>query len=181
MEGQRKSVVGTAVLSIVLFLLLCLLIVLFVVYSGAYNVAATEDHTAPVRWALTTSMENSVELRAPETTPPAFDEAMTAAGAAQYKAMCQHCHGGPGAAPASWSRGMLPQPPHLHEVIGEWEPTEVFWIVKHGLKMTGMPAFGTDHDDAAIWNIAAFATQLPGMTPEEYQRLSGSSAHSHQH
>lgn len=48
---------------------------------------------------------------------------------------------------------------------------EVFWLVKHGAKMTGMPAFGPTHDDQTLWNIVALVKELPAMTPERHAAL----------
>jgi len=145
---------------------------LIVVYSGSYNVAATEDHTSFVRWGFDTTFHNSVERRAPEPKEPvAITEEALAAGAKDYKSMCQHCHAGPGAERASWARGMRPRPPHLAEAAARWKLSEVFWIAKHGVRMTGMPAFGPTHDDRTLWGIAAFVKRLPAMTPEEYAAL----------
>ncbi|MBJ6125468.1 c-type cytochrome [Microvirga splendida] len=147
---------------------------LIAVYTGAYNVAATEEHASFTRWAFDTTFHNSVESRADDVAAPAaFTPAMIAAGAGPYKTMCQHCHAGPGVERAEWAGGMRPRPPHLTEAAAEWEPQEVFWLVKHGVKMSGMPAFGPTHGDQAIWNIAAFVKQLPAMTSEEYARLGG--------
>ncbi len=151
---------------------------LTVVYSGAYNVAATENHAAFVRWAFDTTFHKSVERRAPE--PPdraALSQPALAAAASAYKSTCEHCHAGPGAKRAEWASGMRPRPPHLAEAAARWELREVFWIAKHGVKMTGMPAFGPTHDDRTLWNIAAFVKQLPAMTAEEYAALGGAARH----
>lgn len=93
------------------------------------------------------------------------------AGASSYKSTCQHCHAGPGIERSPWASGMRPRPPHLTEAAAEWEPEEVFWIVKHGVKMSGMPAFGPTHDDQMLWNIVAFVKELPAMTPARYAAL----------
>lgn len=147
---------------------------LVVVYTGAYNVAATEEHASFTRWAFDTTFQNSVERRAADVPPPeSMTPEMIAAGATSYKALCQHCHAGPGVERAEWASGMRPRPPHLTEAAAEWEPREVFWLVRHGVKMTGMPAFGPTHDDQALWNIAAFVKELPAMTPERYAALGG--------
>jgi hypothetical protein len=66
---------------------------------------------------------------------------------------------------------MRPRPPHLTEAAADWDLREVFWLVRHGVKMSGMPAFGPSQDDQAIWNIAAFVKELPAMTPERYAAL----------
>ena len=98
---------------------------------------------------------------------------MIEAGAGEYKETCQHCHAGPGVERAGWASGMRPRPPHLAEAAAEWSLAEVFWLARHGVKMTGMPAFGPTHDDRTLWSIAAFVKELPAMTPERYAALGG--------
>lgn len=152
----------------VALLLLLALIALFVILTGAYDVAADDRHETPVDWALTTTMRNSVQMRASDIDTPRLTPAMIAAGAPEYKAMCQHCHGGVGVERNEWSHGMRPKPPALAGDADRWKPREIFWIVRHGIKMTGMPSFGGSHDDRALWNIAAFVNALPTMSAEEY-------------
>jgi mono/diheme cytochrome c family protein len=82
--------------------------------------------------------------------------------------MCQHCHGGVGVSRDAWAKGIDPQPPDLTKEAAEWKPRELFWIVKHGIKMTAMPAFGGSHDDATLWNIAAFVNALLKMSAAQY-------------
>lgn len=153
---------------------------LVVVYTGAYNVAATEQHMSVTRWAFDTTLHRSVKQRAADVKPvETVTPAMLAAGASDYKAMCQHCHAGPGVDREKWADGMRPRPPHLAKAAAKWEPGEVYWIIRHGIKMSGMPAFGPTHDDKTLWGIAAFVTELPAMTPERYASLGkgdGSSA-----
>ncbi len=148
-----------------------------VAYSGAYEIAATEDHASAVRWALQTNFHNAVENGAEAIPVPAeITPAMLASGAAKYKEACQHCHGGPGVKRSEWASGMRPLPPHLVEAASEWEPSEIFVIVKNGVRMTGMPAFGPTHDDETLWGVAAFVSDLPAMTPEEYAASGGEDA-----
>lgn len=157
-----------------------LLVILISVYAGSYNVAASEDHSSFGRWVFSTTMHASVKRQAPAADKvPSLTEAMVAAGAKEYQAMCEHCHGAPGINRREWAEGILPQPPHLAEAAAEWTPAEVFWLVKHGVKMTAMPAFGPTHNDEALWNITAFVKQLPAMTKPQYEHLAGSEAHEH--
>ena len=144
------------------------LVLLILIYTGAYNVSAKSGHSGIARWALETMMRNSVERRADAKPPQQFSRSMIEAGAGEYKAMCQQCHGGPGVTRADWAQGIVPRPPDLTRAIRRWQPDEVFWIVKNGIKMTAMPSFGETHDDQTIWNITAFVKQLPAMTPESY-------------
>src|SRR5690606_5273338 len=114
-----------------------------VVYTGAVNVAATEEHQSFTRWAFDTTFQNSVELRASDiVAPDKITPDMVAAGASAYKSMCQNCHAGPGAEREDWASGMRPRPPYLTEAAAKWELQQLYWIVKHGVKLTGMPAFG---------------------------------------
>lgn len=150
---------------------------LLVIYTGAYNVAASEQHMSLTRWAFDTTMHRSVEQRAAEVSDPGeATPALLAKGASEYRAMCQHCHAGPGVKREPWAEGMRPRPPHLVEAAAEWQRNEVFWLIKHGVKMSGMPAFGAEHDDETLWAIASFVKQLPAMTPERYATL-GEGAH----
>lgn len=169
MGDDRKQIGRGVVAGTVGILLLVLFVMLFVVYTGSYNVAASEGHTPLVRWMFTTTMHNSVSSRAAEiAAPEAFTDAEVREGAGKYKSMCQHCHGGPGVQKSEWAKGMLPQPPHLPDVVSEWETNEIFWLVKHGIKMSGMPSFGATHGDDTLWAITAFVKHLPGMTAETY-------------
>ena len=182
MQQSRKSFLKGVLAGLVGAVLLLFLGAIAVAYTGAYDIAASRGHTAGVRWLLDTTMHQSIRRRAPEgdAAQPLAD-ADSEAGAAEYKAMCEYCHGGAtGVEPAAWSRGMLPQPPHLREAAREWDPAEVVWIVQHGVKYTGMPAFGEDHDAQVLWNIAAFVKNLPAMTAADYRRA-GSSAAGHAH
>lgn len=175
---ERKRAAGLGALVGVAGLIALVAVVGFaVVYTGGYNTAATEEHTSFVRWAFDTTFRNSIKSRAADIQAPgSFSPEMIAAGASGYKTMCQHCHAGPGVERAEWAGGMRPRPPHLEEAAAEWEAKEIFWLVKHGAKMTGMPAFGPTHDDRALWSIAAFVKELPAMTPERYAALGEASS-----
>jgi len=177
MHDNRKHALGLGALIGALALLSLFAIAgLVVVYTGAYNIAATEQHTSLMRWAFDTTMHRSVQSRAAKSSQPVdVTPAMLGKAASEYQSMCQHCHAGPGVEREPWADGMRPRPPHLVEAAAEWERQEVFWLVKHGVKMTGMPAFGPSHDDEALWALATFVKQLPAMTPERYQALGGGS------
>ena len=168
MESPGKSATAAFVGGVVATLAVIGGVTVFVAYSGSYNVAATEEHTSVTRWIFDTTFRNSVQSHADEDAVPELTAEMAAAGAQPYKEMCQHCHAGPGVEREEWAGGMRPRPPHLVEAAAEWEAGEVFWLVKHGAKMSGMPAFGPTHPDERLWEIAAFVKQLPAMTPEEY-------------
>ncbi len=127
------------------------------IFSGVYDVAADRRHTAALLWVLSTTMDRSVEARAGSVSVPAgFEQMDTAGGAAAFNEMCVNCHGGPGRSPAAISRGMNPHPPDLRESAGELSVQQIYWIARHGIKMTGMPAFGQVFSDREIWAITAY-------------------------
>ena len=162
-------------------IVLALVIALGVILSGAYNVAATDRHNPIVAWAFDTTFENSVERRADGIAAPALTPAMIQAGAAEYKAMCAHCHGGVGESRAEWASGMRPMPPALAAAAEHLTASEVFWLVRHGVKMSGMPAFGPTHDEQTIWNITAFVKALPEMSAQRYAAYGAGQDGGHHH
>lgn len=148
---------------------------------GLPDVAATTPHWKITRWVLSTAMENSVHRRAADIAVPGDldDPARIRVGADRYAEMCVDCHAAPGVEAGEVADGLLPAPPKLAEVAGEWSPAELFWITDHGVRMTGMPAFGPTHSDAKIWDLVAFLRQLPRMSPAEYQALTAGAAGEH--
>ncbi|GAC1455787.1 MAG: hypothetical protein PVS2B3_14910 [Steroidobacteraceae bacterium] len=102
--------------------------------------------------------------------PDLDDPARIAAGARQYAQHCAGCHLTPGAGRSDLSRGLYPHPPNLAQQAPP-DPRRAFWMIKHGIKMSAMPAWGKTLDDAAIWDVVALVRRLPFMAPEAYQQL----------
>jgi len=159
--------------TVVLLIALVAAAALAFIFSGFYDVAADTDHTNPVQWVLRTTQSRSVHRRAEQVRAPdwiaAPDPAVLRLGLVHYQEMCATCHGAPGVPISEIGQGLNPAPPELSRPADE--PGENFWIIKHGIKMTGMPAFGVTHDDDEIWAIVAFLQKMPKMTKEEYQRM----------
>lgn len=150
------------------------------VYSGVYNVAADQPHTRAVYALLETSRVRSITVRADALQVPAdlSDEARIRQGAGNYAAMCAGCHLAPGEAPTELSKGLYPAPPDLTEKLVS--AGEAFWVIKHGIKASGMPAWGKSMGDDYIWNLAAFLQQLPKLDRPQYDALvAASGGHSH--
>jgi len=146
-------------------------------FGGFYNIAATEQDSGPVAWVLVHVREAAIGRHATDTPPGSLDDPATVrAGARAYAERgCVFCHGGPGAQWAKFSEGLNPGPPDLKDVAGELEPREIFWVIKNGIKMTGMPSFGaTGVSDKEIWSIAAFVKKLPTVTEADYKAWSTS-------
>ena len=140
------------------------------VYSGVYNISQV-PHDSFTTWLGTTVKENSIHKRVKDITiPPMNDTAIFVIGFEHYNEMCSTCHGGPGISPDELSGGLFPAPPEFYKFRDKLKPAEVFWIIKNGIKFTGMPAFGPTHDDRKIWAITDFLlNKMTGMSPREYQ------------
>lgn len=168
---SRRTVL-TAALSALALLVLLGAGALAWIYSGEYNVAASKPHTGLGAWALETVMKNSVRDHAAGIrVPPLDDSSLVATGLHHFQEMCVTCHGAPGQERSEIGEGLTPTPPELSDEAAEWTDAELYWIVKHGIKMSGMPAFGATHGDEELWGIVAFVRRLPELSPEEYRAL----------
>jgi mono/diheme cytochrome c family protein len=151
-------------------------------YSGQYNVAADASHWDLTARAMATIRDRSIAAGAAGLTVPNLaDPALIALGAEHYAGMCTGCHLAPGAGDNEMRQGLYPKPPNLTARRNR-SPAESFWIIKHGLKMSGMPAWGVTHDDEAIWGLVAFLQQLPTMDAAAYAALTqdaGEADHDH--
>jgi mono/diheme cytochrome c family protein len=146
---------------------------LVTIHGGLYNVSATEQHTAPVYWALEAGMRNAVKRRSHGITAPELSNtALVQRGLVLHREACVQCHGAPGVAPHDVGKGLLPVPNNLVQTAREWNAAEIYWVTKHGLKMTGMPAWGMRYADDDLWAIVAFVKHLPRLTAAEYDAMS---------
>lgn len=147
--------------------------------SGLYNFAADEPHFPWVSATLETMRERSIETRAAKVNVPDLSEpGRVTQGAGNYAAMCASCHLAPGVESSELSRGLYPQPPNLSK--DKVDAAHAFWVIKHGVKASGMPAWGKSMDDESIWSLVAFLQKLPQMDDPRYDHAVGSSGgHSH--
>ncbi len=160
------------VLTIVVLGILAGLGGLLVMYSGVINVGADAPNIGAVEWVLGTSSDRSIERHASGKPPSDLTASQTLLlGAAHYKAMCVVCHGAPGVEPSEISQGLNPEAPDLKDAGANWPDARIYWVVKHGIRMTGMPAFGKTHGEKELWAMVAFVKKYPSLTPESYQAL----------
>jgi mono/diheme cytochrome c family protein len=166
--GTRAGCLSGPALVVALFVAACL----GFVYSGVYDVAATQPHSRAERWLLSTLMERSVRARLDEVPePPPESEELLATGFHHYEEMCVVCHGAPGVERGEIGEGIEPEPPDLAEEADEWSLPAIYWITSQGIKMAGMPAFGPTHSEDEIWGISMFVKRLPEIGAAEYSRL----------
>jgi len=142
------------------------------IYSGLFDVAASNTHWPVVGWILKTARNRSIEVQAADiSVPPGLDDpAKVLIGTEHFAAHCAVCPGAPGVPKGDIARGLNPQSPDLAHAASRYSPSELFWILKHGIKMSGMPSWG-DHSDDELWATVALVEKLPNMTEHDYAEL----------
>jgi mono/diheme cytochrome c family protein len=149
------------------------------VYSGLYPVSAEDRHTPITYWALETLRQRSVARASANIDVPddldSPERLLT--GGADYNDMCAGCHLQPGKTESDFTLGLNPAPPNLTQP-NQYNAVDLnaraqrrFWVIKHGIKASGMPAWGPNHADERIWSMVAFLRRLPELSPDQYQIL----------
>ena len=138
-------------------------------FSGWYHIGATVQHWQPVHTLLERGMHYSVRHHAADIRPPALTAPqMLRRGAVLYRDHCLQCHGGPGMSQAGIGKSMQPLPGPLVDAGRRWKPQEMYWITRHGIKMSGMPAWEFRLPDDDIWAVVAFLGKLPALSPKDF-------------
>jgi mono/diheme cytochrome c family protein len=140
-------------------------------FGGYYSISGIMEDPAIVKWALGYVRDASIARHAKESPPMSLDDpALVQAGARAFSERgCVNCHGGPGATWAKFSEGMQPGPPDLKEVAND-DPKQLFWVIRNGINMTGMPSFGRiEVPDKDIWSIVAFIKKLPTVSDANFK------------
>jgi mono/diheme cytochrome c family protein len=163
--------VKKVILTLIAVLLLGALGAALFVESGFYNIGADDHHTKIALALITQLRDRSIGMRLASIKPQlSATPAMIKSGAEHYAALCVGCHLAPGVAKSDLRAGLYPHPPNLAQEDIQ-ESRRAFWIIKHGIKMSAMPAWGKTLDDAAIWDVVAFVRKMPNLTEEDYQQL----------
>jgi mono/diheme cytochrome c family protein len=137
-----------------------------------YEVSAVRQHPGWVYWLFATGRDFLVSVRSADVIlPPGFEPVADAPGAGLYAKHCEQCHGAPGVPPLDFALGMMPVPPAIVHAARERSPAEVYWFVRYGLKMSGMPAWEGRMSDPDMWRVTSFVAALPGVTPAAYSAL----------
>ncbi len=162
-------------LLLTLIAILCFLIILIAafVWSGSYNVAATVPHWKVTHRVLGKVRDQSIAAHSKGIIVPSLkDSKLFDIGFKNYHAMCRGCHSAPGDPRTEIAKGLYPNPPDFtSKDMKMRSEAELYWVIKNGIKMTGMPAFGPTHNEDEIWGIVAFIKKLPGLKPEGYKAM----------
>lgn len=153
---------------------LCVLIVAGVGFalSGLYNISAEVPHLAPTYMFLEVIRDRSIAHHSKSVDLPALDNAELARnGSIHFDETCRKCHGAPGLMQEEFAEGLYPEPPSFETDTEELSPAEIFWVIENGLKMTGMPAFGINHEREEIAGMTAFIKILPELDADGYEQF----------
>ena len=164
--SKLLSLIGLAALA-------AIAVAAYLMLAGRIEVAADgEQHPVTAR-VLETTRERAVARRAGRVEPllAELDEQALLEAVAGYEDMCAACHTPPGGEPTALARGLNPQAPDLAESARHLYPEELFWVTRHGIRMTGMPAWGPTHSDEELWPLVALITGFPEFGDEDYTRL----------
>lgn len=149
------------------------------IWSGTYDIGQDSPHWGVTRSVIATFRDHSTEHHAQGIQVPNLDDPkMIAAGAQHYAENCAMCHLAPGMPDSEIRHGLYPKPPNLTRFAPD--PAEAFWIIKHGIKFTGMPAWGPTHSDAMIWDMVAFLQKQPRMSEAEFRKLTANASEAHE-
>ena len=164
----------SALIGIVVFVMALLFLGAVYAVLGLYDIGADAPHMGITRAAIGYVRERSIAVRAQFVTLPKGleDPGRVADGASDYDEMCTICHLAPGMKENEMRPGLYPKPPRLAEIPAA-PPAEQFWVIKHGIKLTGMPSWGKTHSDDDVWNLVAFLKKLPDLEPDQYRAMAG--------
>ena len=143
-------------------------------FSGIYNVSAMVPHWSMTFEILEEVRDQSISYHSKGIVAPSLDDPkMEDAGFHHFQDTCRLCHGAPGIGSSEFTRGLYPSPPDLasSDLHQEMNNSKIFWIIKNGLKMTGMPSFGVTHSDKEIWDMVAFIDRLSTLQPDQYKAI----------
>lgn len=155
---------------------------LVIIISGAWNVGATAGPGTAEAVLAGFTVDRSVAMRAPTGDNPVAGQPQAVVdGLHHYREMCIGCHGGPGIKPDEFALGLNPAAPDLDDEVSDLTDGQLFWIVKHGIRMTGMPAFAPTHSDDDIWKIVAAVRSLDHLSADQLAILKQSEAEEHEH
>jgi mono/diheme cytochrome c family protein len=153
----------------VLTLLVLIVVIGFLVVSQLDLSAQPEPGASEARLATATKHwligKAARKSAAPEPQAASFDSEN---GGMLYGMDCDICHGKDGRHPTDTGKGMYPRVPDLGSpAVQEWSDAELFWIVKNGVRYSGMPAFGKVQNDKEIWDLVHYVRLLAPQPPSK--------------
>ena len=177
LSNRARLIVKTMVLTLLGAGAGAAIVGLIVLRGGFYNISATESHYPLIYTVFEEGLQYSIQNHAEDIEVPALGAPeQLLRGASVYAANCVQCHGGPGTAPSKHGMSMQPVPGPVVDADVNWETRELYWITRHGIKMSGMPAWEYHLSDSDIWAVVAFVSAMPAMSPQDFKGMTAPGA-----
>jgi cytochrome c553 len=174
LDFSRRHPVKAVRSLVAALLLICIVVVAGAVgfaWSGVFNVAATSGHTEAFAWFLHFTMRQSVKAHAPDRSKPRLDDPkLIEKGKAYSELRCAPCHTSPRRPSDVVARHMLPVPPKITDLTREFDSDQLHWIIKHGVKMSAMPAWPARDRDDEIWALVAYLNHVGQESTERQEQ-----------
>jgi len=157
----RKILLGA-----ILTLASLLMSALVVTRLGLMPVSADGTHSRLEARIMPAVLHASIARHASgETNPIPLNQDNLKAGIDTYKAMCARCHSTPNGEPSVYGQSFYPPAPKLPEGMAQYTDSQLFWVIKHGIRNTGMPAWGSMLSDEEIWQIVSLLKNSQDLPP----------------
>jgi mono/diheme cytochrome c family protein len=158
--------------SILVGILIAILLPLLVLMTGMVNMGADQTPGKFERTFAGLAKNRSIAVhKSSDTNPVHNDPATLASGLVLFRENCVMCHGAPSVEPAPFAKGLNPHAPSLNKGQRHDPDDETFWIIKHGMRITGMPALDTARTNDDVWKLVTFVHHLPDLTKQEQDSL----------
>ena len=171
-ERAEEKDVRKVLLGAVLMLVILLLSALAVMRLGLVAVNADGTHSSLEARIMPLALRASIVRHASgETNPISVNEENLKAAVSTYRTTCARCHSTPGGNPSIYGQSFYPPAPQLLGGMSSYSDSELFWTIKHGIRNTGMPAWGSMLSDDQIWQIVSLlknSQDLPPSVEEEW-------------
>ncbi len=156
---------------VLLVLILAAIVGFVVIRTGAVPANADSRPPSLERWAARTSLKATIDRNAPrQDNPLAATDENVIAGIKLYGQNCAMCHGDSSAHPTNVAKGLYQHPPQLAKRGVEDDPAgETYWKVAHGIRWTGMPAFGKTLNQTQLWQVTLFLKSMDHLSPAAHQ------------
>jgi mono/diheme cytochrome c family protein len=147
-----------------------------VAYSIAQRGLSTRAEPSQVEEYMARTMRRlatPADVRS-RTNPVEPTEAVLSEGLEHYADHCAVCHANNGSGDTEIGRGLYPRPPDQRAAATqELSDGELFSIIENGIRLTGMPAWGTGtpEGERASWALVHFIRRLPKLTDDDIARM----------
>lgn len=163
-------------LGIIVTLLALALGALWYTRTGRVNFQADQAPTSLERWFGGGASDAYVERNAPHVKNPVpATEQNVVAGAQLYMDHCAGCHGTPSSPDTALMHSFNPPVPRFFKHAPDMPDNQNFYVIEHGIRYTGMPAWDKTLSGQQMWQITAFLSAIPNLPPAAKQVLQPSS------